>query len=50
MSGVLMNDTVYDSSIDWWECPSEAPKSWQVAQRVTGFYRVFVLKLDIFII
>ena len=38
MSGVLMNETVYDSSIDWWECPSEAPKSWQVAQRVTGIF------------
>jgi len=36
MSGVLMNDTVYDSSVDWWACPSEAPKSWQVAQRVTA--------------
>ena len=48
MSGILMNETVYDSSYDWWACPSEAPKSWQVAQRVTGFYTICVLKVSFF--
>ena len=38
MSGSLTNETIRDPNYDWWSCPAEAPKSWQVAQRVAGLF------------
>ena len=41
MSGSLTNETIRDPNYDWWSCPAEAPKSWQVAQRVAGLFFFF---------